>query len=62
MRGDIMPAVLEISDDFCKGRVPEKITGEKKRGLNFFFFESLVNKIPAVREFMTGKDQRDILP
>jgi hypothetical protein len=62
MRGDIMFFIFQIRDDPGESGIPEKISGEKEGGFYSFFFECLANERSAVREFMTGKDQRDIFP
>ncbi len=36
MRGNVVPVIFQINDNFCKSRITEKITGKKEGSFYLF--------------------------
>ncbi len=56
----VMTSLMELLYGLCKILIPVKPPGEKEGSFYIFIFESLVDIVTSFREFITGKNQRDL--
>lgn len=57
MRGNVVPVIFKINDNFCKNRITEKITGKKEGSFYLFLLQCADNKITTVCKLMPGKNK-----